>query len=128
MKEVAPLSASKRPRSGRPFAAAEGSVAHAGCGHVGGRLLLRSSAASTSLLGWCWPAISNRGPPQREAVKLASAAASGREASCRRVLLRACRPGGATASIVSRVCARAPSQACAPPRAARPRIPLEPKG
>ena len=79
---------------------AVGSDAQAGCAHVAGRLLLRSSAAScavavrTSRLWQCWPASSNRGPSQREAVKheavkLASTAASGKAATA----------GGATASI-----------------------------
>ena len=72
MKDAAPLSGSKRPRSGRPLAAADGSDAHA---KLAERLLLRSSAVScaaavrTSRLWRCWPASSNCGPPQREAVK-----------------------------------------------------------
>ena len=55
------MSASKRPRSGRPLAAAVGSDAQAGCANVAGGLLLRSSAAScavavrTSRLWQCWP-------------------------------------------------------------------------
>ena len=121
-------------------------------------------AVRTSRLWWCWSASSNRGPPQREAVKhevvkLASTAAGGKAASfgvadfgrrtssavlgwplisahCRavqlcsprswvlavassracmehsgRVLFRGRCPGGATASIVSGVRARAPTHA-----------------
>ena len=75
MKDAAPLSGSKRPRSGRPLAAADGSDAHAGGAKLAEKLLLRSSAVSceaavrTSRLWRCWPASSNCGPPQREAVK-----------------------------------------------------------
>ena len=80
MKDAAPLSGSKRPRSGKPLAAADGSDAHAGGAKLAEKLLLRSSAVScaaavrTSRLWRCWPASSNCGPPQREAVKRASAA------------------------------------------------------
>ena len=46
MKDAAPLSGSKRPRSGRPLAAADGSDAHAGGAKLVEKLPLRSSAVS----------------------------------------------------------------------------------
>ena len=108
MNEEAPFSASKRPRRGKPFAAASGSVAPAGCSHVAGRLLLRRSAASCAVavitrhLRCRVTSLSIVGHARKLACSESSVqpaasgpAASGPAARGRPMLSRTRRPGGA---------------------------------